>query len=291
MARVRRLAEPCRRMLDAAAVIGPRIGHRLLAHVSDLSEDHLDLAVAEAVATHLLVVDGDRRGYRFHHDLVREAVYSTLLPGERARVHHRVAAALTAYPELVPEELGWREAELATHWWEAGVWIEALPACAGCGNSRGRDVRLRRSAAQPDACASGLGSTRKRDSLVRGQGRSRCAVGAGRRRRLLRRLLATGHGARPTVDRGHRRAGRSEAQGHGLCAVGPLRFEWRFEGVTRRPRGGSKTAALGRTVVRAVADSLRAGLHFAGHVSYSKSAIQLPNGPSRCAAPSATARM
>lgn len=130
VARVRRLAEPCRRMLDAAAVIGSRIGHLLLAHVSDLSDDHLDLAIAEAVGTHLLVVDDDRRGYRFHHDLVREAVYSALLPGERARFHHRVATALTAHPELVPEEPGWREAELATHWWEAGVWIEALPACA-----------------------------------------------------------------------------------------------------------------------------------------------------------------
>ena len=84
VARVRRLAEPCRRLLEVAAVIGSRIEHHLLAHVSDMGEIDLDGAIDEAVSAHLLVVDDSGRGYRFRHDLVREAVYGSLLPGERA---------------------------------------------------------------------------------------------------------------------------------------------------------------------------------------------------------------
>ena len=129
MARVLRLTEPCRRVLDVAGVIGSRIDHRLLAEVSALSDDDLDLAVGQLINGHLLVVDDNGRGYRFRHDLVREAVYRSLLPGERARLHQQVATALATRHDLASIDLGSLPGVLASHWWEAGVWGEALPAC------------------------------------------------------------------------------------------------------------------------------------------------------------------
>jgi len=129
MARMRRLSEQCRRVLDVAAVIGSRIDHRLLAQVSALSDDDLDLAVRQLLSANLLVVDDDGKGYRFRHDLVREAVYGSLLPGERARLHHHVATTLGTRSDLASRDPAAFVDELASHWWEAGALVEALPAC------------------------------------------------------------------------------------------------------------------------------------------------------------------
>jgi DNA-binding CsgD family transcriptional regulator len=128
-ARLRRLAEPCRRTLELAAVIGSQIGHRFLAEASDLDDADFDSAITEAMNSRAFVLNRDQTGYKFRHDLVREAVYSALLPGERARLHHRVASTIATHPDLLPNEPGWLEAELASHWWQAGVWMEALPWC------------------------------------------------------------------------------------------------------------------------------------------------------------------
>ena len=136
MARVERLTEQCRRVLDVAAIIGSRIDHRLLAIVSSLDDSTMDLAVGQLVSAHLLVVDDDK-GYRFRHDLVREAVYGSLLPGVRARLHHHVATGLAAHPDLASSEPAWLAGQLASHWWEAGAWVEALPACVAAATAEG----------------------------------------------------------------------------------------------------------------------------------------------------------
>jgi len=68
--------------------------------------------VREAVANQLLVPDGED-GYAFRHALLREAAYADLLPGERTRLHSRLAELLADEVRLnaVPSTA----AELAHH--------------------------------------------------------------------------------------------------------------------------------------------------------------------------------
>src|SRR5581483_10865003 len=55
---------------------------------------------------------------------------ASLLPGERTRLHRRVAEVLTAESRRVPaSSRPGRAAELALHWWAAGAWSEAF-ACS-----------------------------------------------------------------------------------------------------------------------------------------------------------------
>ncbi|SFO13966.1 regulatory protein, luxR family [Geodermatophilus obscurus] len=96
LARVEQLGPDAQQVLRVAAVAGRRVRHELVAAVVGPAGD-LDPALAEAVHSHLLVVDPDG-AYRFRHALVREAVLADLLPGERVRLHAAVAAHLAAVP-------------------------------------------------------------------------------------------------------------------------------------------------------------------------------------------------
>ncbi|WP_161965047.1 helix-turn-helix transcriptional regulator [Ornithinimicrobium cerasi] len=87
------LAEDARDVLRAAACVGRRVPHALLAEVVDLPADQLDDALRAAVEANVLV-SGSDAGYAFRHALLAEAVYDDLLPGERARLHASCARAL-----------------------------------------------------------------------------------------------------------------------------------------------------------------------------------------------------
>ncbi|MDN5918948.1 MAG: AAA family ATPase, partial [Pseudonocardia sp.] len=94
LARTERLSEPARSLLRVVSVADRRIRHTLLGEVSGLSTDELEQGLREAVAHHVLVPDGD--AYAFRHALLREAVHDDLLPGERSRLHARLAELLAA---------------------------------------------------------------------------------------------------------------------------------------------------------------------------------------------------
>ncbi|WP_440581887.1 ATP-binding protein [Streptomyces flavofungini] len=113
----RALPAPARRLLGLASAAGGRIAHRLFEELAEESGDRLDALVRLLVDHGLLVPDGD--GYTFRHALIRHAVYEDLLPGERARLHARYAAALSD---------GDAYAELAAHAAEAGDHASALAA-------------------------------------------------------------------------------------------------------------------------------------------------------------------
>jgi hypothetical protein len=67
------------------------------------------------------LVTADLAGYRFRHDLLREAVYDAVAPGRRRELHGLVAAVLAGRHKSDP-------AALASHWERAGVPDHAAPA-------------------------------------------------------------------------------------------------------------------------------------------------------------------
>jgi DNA-binding CsgD family transcriptional regulator len=94
MSRVERVSDAAQQVLRAAAVAGRRASDDLVRAASALPEPAYDEAIREAVAHQLLVPDG-ADGYAFRHALLREAVYNDLLPGERTRLHARLATLLS----------------------------------------------------------------------------------------------------------------------------------------------------------------------------------------------------
>ena len=137
MVRVDRLTPPARYVAAVVATAGGSIDHRLLANVSDLDVGVLDAALVEAIDRRVLTVD-DRTRFRFRHALQRDAVDDALLPNDRARLHRKLAVALTANPELGAVGPGYAAVELAGHWWGAHVWFDALHTSIRAGDAMTR---------------------------------------------------------------------------------------------------------------------------------------------------------
>jgi DNA-binding CsgD family transcriptional regulator len=109
VARTVDLSLAAQQVLRAAAVTGRRIDDDLVMHAAGLPVTDYEAAVREAVAQQLLVQDG-ASGLAFRHALLREAIYNDLLPGERTRLHARLA-------ELLSERMDdGSAAELAVHY-------------------------------------------------------------------------------------------------------------------------------------------------------------------------------
>jgi DNA-binding CsgD family transcriptional regulator len=101
LSRVERVSDAAQEVLRAAAVAGRRAADDLVRTAVRLPDAEYEEAVREAVAHQLLVPDAD--GYFFRHALLREAVYNDLLPGERTRLHGRLAALLADVPGAAAE--------------------------------------------------------------------------------------------------------------------------------------------------------------------------------------------
>jgi DNA-binding CsgD family transcriptional regulator/tetratricopeptide (TPR) repeat protein len=112
LARMERLPDGAQRVLRVAAVAGRHIDDELVLSASGLDSADYEEATREAVAARLLVPDGDR-GLAFRHALLREAIYADLLPGERTRLHGRLAELLSDESRL--GAVAGSAAELAYH--------------------------------------------------------------------------------------------------------------------------------------------------------------------------------
>ena len=94
-ARIDRLAEPDKNVLQAAAVIGHRFTEPLLKRVTGLDDQELWSTLRSLVRADLFVPSTTAAaGYAFRHDLTQEVAYRSELRERRARLHGAVARAL-----------------------------------------------------------------------------------------------------------------------------------------------------------------------------------------------------
>ena len=119
--RVARLDRPTQDLLRVAAAAGRDVGYPLLCAVAKLPEPDVRTSLRRAVEHAVLVADQTTGTFRFRHALLAEAIYATILPGEREELHARLAGELARSGVAAP-------AELAPHWAAAGRSAEALVA-------------------------------------------------------------------------------------------------------------------------------------------------------------------
>ncbi|GAB3920225.1 LuxR family transcriptional regulator [Kribbella albertanoniae] len=117
--RVADLSADARHLLAAIAVAGAEVPDVILAGVLERPSDE---ALRELVERHQVVVRDSV--YAVRHDLIREAVYGALLPGERRRLHRRYATAI----DTRDTDGDYQAAALAEHWEAAGELGRALAA-------------------------------------------------------------------------------------------------------------------------------------------------------------------
>ncbi len=117
-ARIDRLSQRDRTVLQAAAVIGHRFTEPLLKRVTGLDDKELGAALRALVGADLLVQSTTTAaGYAFKHDLTQEVAYRSELSERRARIHGAVARALEQQHPDKRDELA---ALIAHHLEEAG---------------------------------------------------------------------------------------------------------------------------------------------------------------------------
>ena len=119
--RVDRLDRPTQNLLRLAAAAGRDVAYPLLRAAAAVPERDVRESLRQAVEHGVLVADQAGGSFRFRHALLAEAIYATILPGEREELHARLAEELARSGAASP-------AEIAPHWAAAGRTTEALAA-------------------------------------------------------------------------------------------------------------------------------------------------------------------
>jgi len=119
--RIGRLEPLTESLLRLAAAAGRDVGHTLLSALAARPAQDVRESLREAVEQGVLVADQATGSFRFRHALLAEAIYATILPGEREELHAKLAEELARSGAASP-------AELAQHWEAASRSAEALTA-------------------------------------------------------------------------------------------------------------------------------------------------------------------
>jgi class 3 adenylate cyclase/tetratricopeptide (TPR) repeat protein len=114
-ARIDRLGEREKQVLQTAAVAGRSFAEPLLRRVVERSEAELGVALRALGAAEFLYEEAlyPEVEYAFKHPLTQEVAYGSQLGERRARIHQAVARAIE---ERFPEKLDEQAALIASHW-------------------------------------------------------------------------------------------------------------------------------------------------------------------------------
>ncbi|WP_157252828.1 helix-turn-helix transcriptional regulator [Nonomuraea typhae] len=126
--RITSLPDPAREVMAMLAVAGADVTDEILYEIATMPEELLVSALTDLAGREL--VTAGEEGYAVRHDLIREAVYASLLPAKRRRMHARYAGALDCRAA--------GSAALAEHWTAAGEFARALPAAWRAAERAGR---------------------------------------------------------------------------------------------------------------------------------------------------------
>lgn len=101
--RLARFGDEAVALLAVAAVIGQEVSLATWQRVTDADEEALSLLLERAEAAHLATGWSDGDGMRFRHALIRDALYESLPPPQRRRIHRRVGEVLSTLPSPDPD--------------------------------------------------------------------------------------------------------------------------------------------------------------------------------------------
>jgi DNA-binding CsgD family transcriptional regulator/predicted negative regulator of RcsB-dependent stress response len=120
--RLTHLSDAARQVVSLAAVAGRRFDFASLQQITQSDEPELLRQMKELIAAQL-VVEESAEQFAFRHALTREAIYRQLLLRERKALHRTLAETIE---QLFAPTLDSHLTELAYHFYEAGVWEQAL---------------------------------------------------------------------------------------------------------------------------------------------------------------------
>lgn len=120
--RTEQLSPSSKHVLTFAAVAGRRFDFALLQQIMHCDEEQLLVLIKELIAAQLVIEESAER-FAFRHALTQQAIYGDLLARERRALHRTIAETIEQlYPSLQDTQV----ADLAYHFYKAGIWVKAL---------------------------------------------------------------------------------------------------------------------------------------------------------------------